>query len=119
MEKKEQPPLEKKEEAPKTSFNSQAKPFVPNQIPYYYPYVYYPQYCQQEEEEQNSESSESENEMERLNQFYSEFFTASKDCPCCKGYVNACKGKICKDLGECYCRTVRETEVDINKSIEK
>ena len=117
-----QQPTEKKEEATKIAFNSKAPPFVPNTtpstIPYYYPYVYYPYYPPAEECE-DVESSESENEMEQLNEYYSSFVAESKDCPCCNGYTNACKGTICKDLGQCYCKAVRETEADIKAPIAK
>ena len=27
-----------------------------------------------------------------------------KDCECCKGFVFNCRGEICADLGQCYCK---------------
>jgi len=31
------------------------------------------------------------------------FHQNSKGCDCCKGYINKCKGGICKALGYCHC----------------
>ena len=39
-----------------------------------------------------------------------DFVKSLKDCTCCKGYVNRCKGVICKQLGQCQCRAREEME---------
>ena len=39
-----------------------------------------------------------------------DFVKSLKDCTCCKGYVNRCKGAICKQLGQCQCRAREEME---------
>ena len=31
------------------------------------------------------------------------FMPAFEGCSCCKGFVNNCKGKICENLGMCFC----------------
>jgi hypothetical protein len=39
-----------------------------------------------------------------------EFVAESKDCTCCRGYVNICDGDACEYLGICYCVVHREQE---------
>ena len=38
------------------------------------------------------------------------FHEASKNCDCCKGYINKCKGPFCQELESCYCFAVEEQE---------
>ena len=66
---------------------------------------------------------DSDDERENLGETYSDFDTdhyiddfddvfepQSKDCLCCKGLIFQCEGKICKDLGTCYCKIHSEME---------
>ena len=36
-----------------------------------------------------------------------------RNCPCCKGLVNACGGEACANLGICFCMVVDEEDVDL------
>ena len=38
-----------------------------------------------------------------------------KDCECCKGFVFKCNGKICADLGQCYCKMKDECDKKLDK----
>ena len=56
--------------------------------------------------------------MDLLNEFYEMYDPACKNCPCCQGHFHACKGAICKELGQCYCKTVKDTEGEGTKAKE-
>lgn len=47
--------------------------------------------------------------------YENEWLPKFKDCACCKGYVNKCKGDICSSLGICYCKAQEEFDPEIMK----
>ena len=34
-----------------------------------------------------------------------------ENCKCCQGMVNNCQGKMCKELGICYCMVADEEDI--------
>jgi hypothetical protein len=44
------------------------------------------------------------------------FHEKSKDCDCCHGYVNECKGAMCEMLGCCHCYA---TELEEQQFLER
>ena len=47
--------------------------------------------------------------------YENEWLPKFKDCACCKGYVNKCKGDICSSLGVCYCKAQEEFDPEMMK----
>ena len=41
------------------------------------------------------------------------FVESRMNCACCKGYVNACDGEACANLGICFCMVVDQEDVDL------
>ena len=39
-----------------------------------------------------------------------------RNCECCKGFVFNCKGKICSELGKCYCKMKDECDRRLDKN---
>ena len=41
--------------------------------------------------------------IEQMDDDEDKYLEKYKNCTCCKGFVNKCKGEVCRDLGQCYC----------------
>ena len=41
-----------------------------------------------------------------------EWFPASKDCSCCKGYIHDCESATCQSLGKCGCAFAYDNDED-------
>lgn len=56
-----------------------------------------------------------ESQIDEIMRDLEQFEEKMKDCTCCHGYVYACKGKMCQNLGKCQCMVHEEME---NQAIE-
>ncbi len=56
-----------------------------------------------------------ESQIDEIMRDLEQFEEKMKDCTCCKGYVYACKGKMCQNLGKCQCMVHEEME---NQAVE-
>ena len=102
-----QPKINDKEKGneipPKLNLNLDAKEFISKQVELVE--AEEDEVCQEEidkmmEDEIENQCMEELDSEEDEDKWYPQY----KDCSCCKGFVYNCKGQVCKDLGQCYCK---------------
>lgn len=47
-----------------------------------------------------------------------DFEADMKECECCRGYINSCRGEMCKKLGACSCIVQAEIETQHSENAE-
>ena len=108
----------------KLEFNLEAKEYKPKQVV---------EYVEGDDEDEDDEVKEKmdmiakdmveEEVMEEMGKDDSEdedkWYPNYKDCNCCKGFVYKCKGEICADLGQCYCKMKDDCDKGVEEKNEK